>query len=53
MGRVLIVGSGLMGSGIASCAALAGNSAVLHDVDAERLEKGLACAIKCVDELAA
>lgn len=53
MGRVLIVGSGLMGSGIASCAALAGNSAVLNDVDAERLEKGLASAIKCVDELAA
>ena len=48
---VLIVGSGLMGSGIAACSALAGNPTVLIDLDAEAAEKGVRSALACVEEL--
>ena len=48
---VVIVGSGLMGSGIASCSALAGNITVLTDLSVDLAKQGLADAIKCVDEL--
>ncbi|MGU3573922.1 3-hydroxybutyryl-CoA dehydrogenase [Brucellaceae bacterium C25G] len=37
-----IIGAGQMGSGIAHVCALAGYSVLLHDADAERLEKGIA-----------
>jgi len=39
--RVFIVGSGLMGSGIAQVCAQAGLSVVLHDVKADALEKAV------------
>ena len=48
---VVVVGSGLMGSGIASRAALAGNPVILVDTQIERAEKGKESAIHCVDEL--
>lgn len=51
MAKVLIIGSGLMGSGIAACAALAGNTVTLNDVSEEQLQKGCANASACIDEL--
>ena len=48
---VVVVGSGLMGSGIASRAALAGNPVILVDTQIERAEKGKERAICCMDEL--
>ncbi len=38
--KVTIIGSGLMGAGISTCAVLAGHETVLVDVDSERLETG-------------
>ena len=49
--KVLIIGSGLMGSGIASRSALAGHKTVLLDADAETAERGLQKALACIDEL--
>ena len=40
--RVLIIGAGTMGHGIAQVAAQAGMDAYLFDVDADRVEAGLA-----------
>lgn len=48
---VLIVGSGLMGSGIASRAALAGHKTVLVDLDSAAAENGRKNALKCLAEL--
>lgn len=48
---VVVVGSGLMGSGIASRAALAGNPVILVDTQIECAEKGKERAICCMDEL--
>lgn len=48
---VVVVGSGLMGSGIAACAALAGHKTVLIDLNAENAARGAANAAKNVDEL--
>lgn len=48
---VVIIGSGLMGSGIAACSSLNGNPTVLVDVDIEKAEKGKASAYACIDEL--
>jgi 3-hydroxybutyryl-CoA dehydrogenase len=42
MSEVAVVGAGLMGSGIAQVAALAGHDVVLRDVGQEQLERGLA-----------
>jgi 3-hydroxybutyryl-CoA dehydrogenase len=39
---VAIIGSGQMGCGIAQTAALAGFDVLLHDISAERIEKGVA-----------
>jgi 3-hydroxybutyryl-CoA dehydrogenase len=39
---VAIIGSGQMGCGIAQTAALAGFDVLLHDISAERVEKGIA-----------
>jgi len=50
---VIVLGSGLMGSGIAACGSLAGNRTVLIDLDLERAEKGKANAIANIDELVA
>ena len=49
---VVIVGSGLMGSGIASRAALAGNPVILVDTDDERAASGRDKALVCARELA-
>jgi 3-hydroxybutyryl-CoA dehydrogenase len=51
--KVVIVGSGLMGSGIACCAALAGNETILVDISFERACAGLEKAKNCIDELLA
>lgn len=48
---VVIVGSGLMGGGIAACGALAGNPTALIDLDIEKAEKGRAAAFGNIDEL--
>ncbi len=39
--RILVVGAGQMGSGIAQVAAAAGDEVLLNDVDAERVERGI------------
>lgn len=48
---IVIVGSGLMGSGIACRAALAGNDTILVDTTLERAQAGLEKAKACIDEL--
>lgn len=45
---VMVVGSGMMGSGIGAMSALAGNKTVLVDVDEERARQGLTKAIGCI-----
>lgn len=50
---VVVLGSGLMGSGIAAVSALAGNKTVLVDLDKERAEKGRTNALANVEELKA
>ena len=49
---VLIVGSGMMGCGIASCALLAGNDTILYDVYAEALGRAVERTKQNIDELA-
>jgi 3-hydroxybutyryl-CoA dehydrogenase len=41
-GRVAVIGAGLMGSGIAQVASVAGWQVTLHDVDDDAVERGLA-----------
>ncbi|MCL2250021.1 MAG: 3-hydroxyacyl-CoA dehydrogenase NAD-binding domain-containing protein [Oscillospiraceae bacterium] len=48
---VLIIGAGLMGSGIASRAALAGHKTVLYDIDDARTQSGKQSALDCIEEL--
>ncbi len=50
---VLIVGSGLMGSGIAAISALAGNKTILVDTTIQKAETGIANAINNIHELVA
>lgn len=50
--RVVIIGSGLMGSGIAACSVLSGNPTVLIDLQEETAGKGRDNALRCVEELA-
>ena len=45
---VMVVGSGMMGSGIGAMSALAGNQTVLVDLDAGRVETGRQKAIECI-----
>lgn len=45
---VMVVGSGMMGSGIGAMSALAGNKTVLVDVDEERVQAGLEKALACI-----
>ena len=45
---VMVVGSGMMGSGIGAMSALAGNKTVLVDTSAERAENGRKKAIECI-----
>lgn len=46
--HVLVVGSGMMGSGIGAMSALAGNKTILADVDEERVRAGLQKAFTCI-----
>lgn len=46
--EVLVVGSGMMGSGISAMSALAGNKTILLDVDDARVESGLEKALACI-----
>ncbi len=48
---VAVVGAGLMGSGIAQVAAVAGYRVVLHDVTAESLDRGMNSMRKSLDKL--
>lgn len=48
---VLVIGSGLMGSGIACRSALAGHPTILADANRELAENGRAKAMACIDEL--
>lgn len=45
---VLVVGSGIMGSGIGAMSALAGNKTILMDVDEARVQKGKQMAFDCI-----
>ena len=45
---VMVVGSGMMGSGIGAMSALAGNKTVLVDLDAGRVEAGRQKAVECI-----
>jgi 3-hydroxybutyryl-CoA dehydrogenase len=53
MPSLVVVGSGLMGSGIAQVAAVAGYDVLLHDVSDEQLERGQAEIRRSLDRLAA
>lgn len=46
--HVLVVGSGMMGSGIGAMSALAGNKTILADVDEERTQAGMQRALDCI-----
>ena len=48
---VVIIGSGLMGSGIAARGVLAGNRVILVDTEEARVEQGIENALACVQEL--
>ena len=48
--KVTVIGSGIMGSGIAHVSALAGYDTVLHDVSKEALNKALASITKNLDK---
>lgn len=50
---VLVVGSGLMGSGIAATSALAGHRTILSNRSLERAQIGYGDACVCIDELCA
>lgn len=45
---VMVVGSGMMGSGIGAMSALAGNKTVLVDIDEKRVQAGLEKALDCI-----
>ncbi len=51
--RVLVVGAGQMGAGIAQVAAVSGRHVLLHDAAPGAVEKGLAAMRKSLDRLAA
>jgi len=47
--RILVVGAGQMGAGIAQVAAMAGHEVLLHDVDQRFIDRGLATIEKNLD----
>jgi 3-hydroxybutyryl-CoA dehydrogenase len=51
--KLVVIGAGLMGSGIAQVAAVAGHEVVLRDVTTEALERGLAGIKKSLDRFVA
>lgn len=46
---IMVVGSGMMGSGIGAMSALAGNKTILVDVDEARVRAGVEKAMACID----
>lgn len=46
---IMVVGSGMMGSGIGAMSALAGNKTILADVDEARVRAGVERASACID----
>lgn len=48
---IVIIGGGLMGSGIAAVSVLAGNHTIIVDVDWNKAEGGVSDALRCVREL--
>lgn len=50
--KILVVGAGAMGSGIAQVAAQAGNDVYLRDIDMKFVEKGLAGITKNLTRMA-
>jgi len=48
---VVVIGSGMMGPGIAAVAALAGNPTILIDLNTEKAQAGLQSAYVCIDDL--
>lgn len=46
--RVMVVGAGMMGSGIGAMAALAGHPVTLVDLSGEQAEKGIEKALECI-----
>lgn len=48
---VVIIGSGLMGSGIAARSVLAGNRTILVDTECDRIERGMRETAVCIREL--
>ena len=50
--KILVIGAGAMGSGIAQVAAQAGNDVYLRDIDIKFVEKGLAGITKNLTKLA-
>ena len=53
MTKVMIIGAGLMGSGIAQVAAVAGHDVVLRDITGEALERGVSGIQASLDRFAA
>lgn len=51
--KVLVIGAGAMGSGIAQVAAMAGHTVYLHDARADAADKGRAGIVAALDKLAA
>ena len=45
----MVVGSGMMGSGIGAMSALAGNRTILVDVDESHVRSGMEKAMACID----
>ena len=46
--RVMVVGAGMMGSGIGAMAALAGHPVTLVDLSEEQAAKGIEKALECI-----
>ena len=46
---IMVVGSGMMGSGIGAMSALAGNRTILVDVDEAHVRSGMEKAMACID----
>jgi 3-hydroxybutyryl-CoA dehydrogenase len=51
--KILVIGAGTMGSGIAQTAAVSGFQVTMNDIDQSALEKGMGAIAKSVDKLCA
>ena len=48
---IVIVGGGMMGSGIGAVSAIHGNATLIVDVNLQKAESGVAKAVECIEEL--